>query len=242
MSLHEAVLPGTLLLLAASVLGVVLLARGRHVVLAACLAITVTAALTPGAFLAWDRSPLLHPTSMHVDGLNKQADAGLTVAMTHHLVSEDGTVYAFVARGGPSHVAAVFADQHAGSVSTAADPVLVSDGSHSIWHLAHDNVRYELVATTASDGYELVTQAVTLIPEDGSASLRIPFPSSAFGATEVKEGQIYADGWTQEQWAEFYEGVTEVGVDGNTITVPTDAGTTASITLSEGISKVTLND
>ena len=74
-----------------------------------------------------------------------------------------------------------------------------------------------------------------------SDSVRIPFPRSAFGATEVTEGQIYTDGWTQEQWADFYAGVTDVTVDGNTITVPTDAGGVATITLSEGISKVTID-
>jgi hypothetical protein len=241
MGLHETVLPGALLLTAAAVVGVVLLIRSRHPVFAAMLAVVVVVAATPGSIVAWDRSPLLHPTTMHVEGLNVADDDGLTVELVHQLIADEGTEYHFVARGGAEHVAALFDDQHSTGVVTTADPALVSDSGRSIWHLAVDNVRFELVATPASDSYELVTQAVAFVPEDGSASVRIPFPRSAFGATEVKEGQIYTDGWTQEQWADFYEGIAEVTVDGNTITVPTDAGGTATIALSEGISKVTID-
>lgn len=242
MALEFAALPGVLLLAAGAIVAVVLLLRASHAIAAAAVALVVVVALTPGTVVAWDRSPLLNPTTIHVDGLNAADDEGLTVDLVHHLIADDGTEYRFVARGGPDHIAAVFDDQHPAGVVTAADPALVSDGGRSVWHLTTDNVRFELVATPASDSYELVTQAVTLLPEDGSASVRIPFPRSAFGATEVKAGQIYTDGWTQEQWAAFYDGVAEVRVDGNTITVPTDAGGTATITLSEGISKVTIDD
>jgi len=242
MELHEAVLPGALLLTAAAVGGVVLLLRSRHPVWAAMLAVVVVVAATPGSIVAWDRSPLTHATTMHVDGLDPDADAGLTADLVHRLVSDLGDTYVFVARGGPEHIAAAFDGQHSAGAITTAEPTPVSDSGRSIWHLAVDNVRFELVATTARDTYELVTQAATLVPDDGSGTVRIPFPRSAFGATEVAEGQIYTDGWTQEQWADFYAGISGVAVDGNTVTVPTDTGGSATITLSEGISKVTLND
>jgi len=242
MALHETVLPGALLLTGAAIVGVVLLVRRHHPVWATMLAVVIVVAATPGSIVAWDRSPLTNPTTMHVDGLDPAADAGLTMDLVHQFVAEEGSEYVFVARGGPEHIAAVFDDQHAAGVDTSAAPTLVSDSGRSVWHLAVDDVRFELVATTAQDTYKLVTQAVAFLPADGSESVRIPFPRSAFGATEVEEGQIYTDGWTQEQWADFYAGVTEVQVEGNTVTVPTSGGGTAVITLSEGISKVTIGD
>ena len=95
MALENVLLPGVLLLALAGVVGVVLLLRSARALRAGMLAILVVAALTPATLLTWDRSPLVNPTQISVDGL-AAADAGLDVTLAHHLVTADGTEYQMV--------------------------------------------------------------------------------------------------------------------------------------------------
>ena len=74
-----------------------------------------------------------------------------------------------------------------------------------------------------------------------SEGSRIPFPRSALNVTEVDEGEPYAIGWTREQWADFYGGHPLAQVDGDAITVPTNRGGRATVTLDDGTATVTVN-
>ena len=76
---------------------------------------------------------------------------------------------------------------------------------------------------------------------EAGTDVRIPFPRSAFNVTAVDEGEPYANEWSREQWADFYADISLAQVDGDTITVPTNRGGTATITLEQGTATVTVN-
>ena len=226
----------------AIVVGGLLLARRRRGLGGTLLAAGIFVVLAPFALVAYSATPLTWPTTISVEGLDPPNDPLLTIELLHKRDFEDGTEYHFGAAGGPDRVAGVFEEQHPDGVVTTDDPGVMAQGGESIWHLSTEDVRYELVYRSDPDWYELVTQAVVVHPSQGAVDVRIPFPRSAFNATEIDAGRVYVNGWSQAQWADFYSDVTEAHVDGDTITVPTNRGTTATINLDDGLTKVTLND
>lgn len=198
--------------------------------------------LSPLSYLAYALSPLNWPTTMHVEGLDPPNDPWFTVELRHTRDFEDGTEYHFGNAGSPEHIAAVFQEQHPDGVVTTGNPTPTAQGGESIWHLSTDDVRYELVQVSDAPWYELATQLVVVQPTGDGPKVRIPFPRSAFNATTISEGQTYANGWSEKQWADFYADITKVHVDGDSITVPTNRGTTATITIDEGLATVTIDD
>ena len=226
----------------AIVAGGIQLAHKRRAIGGSLLAAGLLVVLAPFAVVAYTFSPLSWPTTISVEGLDPPNDPWLTVELKHHSDFQDGTEYHFGAPGGPERVAAVFDEQHPDGVVTTEDPGVMAQGGESIWHLSTEDVRYELVHRSDPNWYELVTQVVVVRASGDAEDVRIPFPRSAFNATEIEAGKVYTNGWSQSQWADFYADVTEARVGGDTITVPTNRGTTATISLDGGLTTVTLDD
>lgn len=233
------ILAWAIVALAAIVSGSVLLHRHKRYPGGSLLALGVLLLLAPVGFVAYELSPLTNPTSMFVEGLDPPNDPWFTVELRHTSTFHDGTEYWLGDAGAPERVADVFEDQHPQGVITTAHPVPMAQGGESIWHLSTEDVRYELVHF--SDWYDLATQAVVVHASHSGPDVRIPFPRSAFNVTAVDEGEPYTNGWNEDQWADFYADIAKAHVIGNTITVPTNRGGTAIITLSDGAATVTVS-
>lgn len=229
-----------LLGIAAAVVGASLLGKRRKALGGTVLAGGLLVVLAPFGLLGYSLSPLSDGTTIQVEPLDPPNDPWFTVELRHRTFIDDGTQVAFNARKGPGEVAAVFQDQHPDGVVTADDPLPLAQGAESIWHVSGDDIRYELEYSPDGGTYALVSQLVVVNPADSGTRVRIPFPRSAFNATDVDAGQPYANSWTEEQWRAFYADITLADVDGDTITVPTNRGGTAIIRIEDGLAVVTL--
>ena len=186
-------------------------------------------------------TPISDPTSMQVEGFDPEHDSGFTVAMRHQQDFWTESAVSFRKVGGAEAVAEIFEDQHPDGVVTATTSPADSDGSASIWHLSTDDSRFDVVTGVSEDWYALITQFAVVDPVDGGPLVRVPFPRSDPGGIEFREGTAYSNGWSNEQWLDFYADISGASASGDTITVPTNRGGTATITLDQGTATVAVN-
>jgi len=230
--------------LAALVGGIVLVVKKHRATGIGLILVGSFLILLPAGIAVMWFTPLGNPTSMQVEPLDPPNDPWFTVDLRHARYFDDGVEYTFGQAGDPERVARVFQDQHPASVVSTADPARMGRNGESIWHLSTDSVRYELMHHTedGTDFYGLVTQLVVVHESGSGPDVRIPFPRSAFNVTGVDEGEPYANAWSPEQWADFYKDISLTHAAGDTITVPTNRGGTATIVLGDDTATVTVND
>ena len=226
--------------IAAIVTGSVRLRQHKGYPGASLLALGTVLLVAPVAYVVWGLFYGGTVPSVYVESLDPPNDPGLTIEIRNRTSFDGGNDVEFRA-GSVEQVVRTFQDQHPDGVVTTADPVRTSNGTESVWHLSTEDVRYELVYNPDSDFYGLTTQAVVVDRLESGPNVRIPFPRSALDATELREGQLYANTWSPDQWADFYADISLSDVDGNTITVPTNRGGTATITLDQETAMVAVN-
>lgn len=224
---------------AALTAGFVRLARRKGYPGGSLLALGLVLLLAPIAFL-WVSSEMGKLDSMQVEPLDPPNDEWLFVELRHSRSFDSGIEYTFNKAGDLGHVVSTFQAQHPDGVVTTASPEPI-DTRDGVWHLSREDVRFDLVYDPDSGWYELATQMVVVHPDGSGLDVRIPFPRTAFGATEMDEGQVYTNGWIVDQWDEFYADISEARIDGETITVPTNRGGTAIIEITDGLTRVTLD-
>ena len=127
-------------------------------------------------------------------------------------------------------------------VVTLGDPASGPRDNSSIWHLSTDAARYDLTYSADSNWYNLALQVAVLHPAGGGRDLRIPFPRTALDTTALTEGQQYINPWSADQWHDFYRDIASAEVNGDTITVTSAQGPTATIALGNGVATITISD
>jgi len=221
--------------------GGICLSRGEKGLGTGLLTVGIGVTLAPFAVVAWLASPLADPTEIRVEGFDPVSDPPLVIELRHRVDSDTATEYRFGKAGDPHHVVSVFQEQHPDGVVTL-EPGAEPRVGDSIWHLSTDNVRWDLTYLVDSDWYALALQVVDVIPEDGGEPLRIPFPRSALGAEVVKEGQPYVNGWTMDEWQNFYADIPSAEIGANWIIVKSVEGEEVIIGVNDGITIVSASD
>ncbi len=234
------ILAWTIVAVAAIIAGAVRLSKHKGYPGASLLALGILLIVAPVTYVVWGFFYGGTVPSVYVESLDPPNDPGLTVDIRNDTSFDSGSSVDFRA-GSVESVVQTFQDQHPDGVATTAEPLPTAHGTESVWHLSTDDVRYELVYNPVGDVYGLTTQAVVVNPLASGPDVRIPFPRSALDATDLREGQLYANTWSPDQWADFYADISLAHVDGNTITVPTNRGGTATIILDKGTATVAVN-